>query len=371
MHRRNIGRAAALIAGTAILAACGTGTSSSADSNKYGTAKSTSKHDMPALVAAAKKEGKLTFYGVSAQDKMEQWVAPFEKQYGIKVKIYRGTASEVQQRFSQESQAGRNLADVVNTSVPDDIVSDLKNGWVAKYRPQSAPQFPARLITGGAGYPMYADVAAIAWNTDKISPAIAAKIRSEGYKALLDPSVKGHVGIVAPTAGGMQLAENMAIAKDPSLGWNYFKRLKASGGAVFDTSVSFVSNQLTSGEYPIGIGVPDAVVTPAVAKGAPLEFAFPPDTPASLQRFFIGSDAPHPAAARLFLEWGTSLKAQTSLAEISGGMVARKDWKDTRSIHAKSWYHAPANGIDTSWEQKSTADEQRSFTQQWLEKLGQ
>lgn len=371
MQRRTAAVTAALITGGVLLAGCGNGSSSSAGSDAFGAARSTSGKQMPALVAAAKKEGELTFYGVSAQDKMEQWVAPFEKKYGIKVKIYRGTASEVQQRFSQESQAGRNIADVVNTSVPDDVVSDLENGWVARYRPESASQFPARLVTEGAAYPMYADVAAIAWNTDKVSPAAGAKIRSEGYKALLDGSVKGRVGIVAPTAGGMQLAENMAIVKDPSLGWNYFKRLQDSGGDVFDTSVSFVANQLTTGEYPVGIGIPDAVVTPAIAKGAPLEFAFPADTPASLQRFFIGSGAPHPAAARLFLEWGTGLTAQTSLAEISGGMVARKDWKDTRSIHAKSWYHAPAGGIDTSWERNSSAKEQRSFTQEWLDKVKQ
>jgi len=370
MRARKVAGVATLIAGAMVLAACGGG-SSSTDADGYGSTTSTSKSDMSALVAAAKKEGSLTFYGVSAEDKVEQWVAPFEKKYGIKVKIYRGTASEVQQRFSQESQAGRNSADIVNTSVPDDVVSDLKQGWVAKYTPQSAAQFPSDLVTEKVAYPMYADVAAIAWNTDKVSPAMAAKIRSEGYQALLDPSVKGPVGIVSPAAGGMQLAENMAIVKDSALGWNFFKKLKDSGGAVFDTSVSFVANQLTTGEYPIGIGVPDAVVAPAIAKGAPLEFAFPPDTPASLQRFFVSAHAPHPAAARLFLEWGTGLAAQTSLAKISDGMSARKDWKDTRAIHAKSWYQDPSNGIDTSWETNSSADQQQEFTQEWLDKVGQ
>jgi len=370
MRRRTVAATATLIAGAMALAACGGGSSSS-DTGKYGSTTSTSNQELSALVAVAKKEGSLTFYGVSAEDKMEAWVAPFEKQYGVKVKIYRGTASEVQQRFSQESQAGKNTADVVNTSIPNDVLSDLKNGWAAKYTPQSAAQFPADQVTGKVAYPMYADVTAIAWNTDKVTPAMAAKIRSEGYQALLDPSVKGPVGIVSPAAGGMQLAENMAIVDDPSLGWDFFKKLENDRGAVFDTSVSFVATQLTSGEYPIGIGIPDAVVAPAIASGAPLEFAFPQDAPASLQRFFISKNAPHPAAARLFLEWGTGLKAQTSLAEISDGMSARKDWKDTRSIHDESWYHDPVNGIDTAWETKSTAEEQQSFTQEWLDKVGQ
>jgi iron(III) transport system substrate-binding protein len=369
MHERKVAGVATLIAMAALLSACG-GSSSSADTDGFGSATSTSKQDMSALVAAAKKEGHLTFYGVAAEDKMEQWVAPFEKQYGIKVKIYRGTASEVQQRFSQESQAGRGIADVVDTSVPDAITSDLKSGWVAKYTPQSASAFPSKLVTGDAAYPMYADVAAIAWNTDKVSPSLAAKIRSEGYQALLDSSVKGPVGIVSPAAGGMQLAENMAIVNDPHLGWNFFTKLKAAGGAVFNTSVSFVADQLTTGEYPIGIGIPDAVVAPAIASGAPLEFAFPPNTPASLQRFFISAKAPDPAAARLFLEWGTGLQAQSSLAQISGGMVARTDWKDTRSIHSQPWYVAPANGLDTAWETASTAGQQQSFTQEWLDKVG-
>jgi iron(III) transport system substrate-binding protein len=53
------------------------------------------------------------------------------------------------------------------------------------------------------------------------------------------------------------------------------------------------------------------------AKGAPVEFVIPPDgVVASPQPWGIVKEAPHPAAAQLFMDWFLSVPGQTGNAEV-------------------------------------------------------
>src|SRR5690606_15196706 len=98
--------------------------------------------------------------------------------------------------------------------------------------------------------------------------------------------------------------------------------------------------------------------------------AYPEPAPASMHQFFVSANAPHRAAARLFLEWGTSLKAQDALAGESGGLVGHTEWEDRRPINKKSWYQPPAKGIDVAWQDGLSQDESDKFIEEWLKRLG-
>src|SRR5690606_37786883 len=89
-----------------------------------------------------------------------------------------------------------------------------------------------------------------------------------------------------------------------------------------------------------------------------------------MHQFFVSANAPHRAAARLFLEWGTSLKAQDALAGESGGLVGHTEWEDRRPINKKSWYQPPAKGIDVAWQDGPSQDESDKFIEEWLKRLG-
>ena len=367
LNRRAFLSASALALATSACGVMGGGTDDAAPAKREGPL---SDEDFTALVSDAKKEGKVTFYCVPGEETMRAWVKGFQDTYGIQVEIYRATVSDVYRRFSEESSAGKHLADAVSMSVPSYIQDSVDKGWAVQYRTRSHDDLDPKLITADAGYPMYAVITSIAWNENEVSPALQERLQKGDYAALLDKELSGRVGIVGPTAGGTQLGTHLAIVKDKKLGWEFLEKLKAGGGAVFDSAVPFVANDLSAGEYAAGIGIPDSVAIPRIYEGAPVRLGYPDPAPSSMHQFFVSANAPNHAAARLFVEWGTSLEAQTSLAEISGGLVGHRKWADHRKIRDESWYRPPAKGIDIAWQQDLSLDDSDEFIQEWLDRIG-
>src|SRR2546425_12830397 len=71
----------------------------------------------PALIEAAKKEGKLAFYTAMDLPVAEKFAKAFEALYpGIAVRVERSGAERVFQRIGQEMGSNIHAVDVVNTS---------------------------------------------------------------------------------------------------------------------------------------------------------------------------------------------------------------------------------------------------------------
>src|SRR5215475_13297570 len=70
---------------------------------------------MEKLVAAAKKEGSVAVYSSAAMEDMAVLIAAFEKKYGVKVRLWRGSSENILQRAVTEARGGRFDADVFET----------------------------------------------------------------------------------------------------------------------------------------------------------------------------------------------------------------------------------------------------------------
>src|SRR5437588_7072067 len=99
----------------------------------------------PALIAAAKKEGKLAFYTAMDLPVAERFAKAFEAKYtGIAVRVERSGAERVFQRIAQEQASNINAVDAVNTADAAHIIMWKRNGWLAPYVPEDlARYFPA------------------------------------------------------------------------------------------------------------------------------------------------------------------------------------------------------------------------------------
>src|SRR3972149_12110638 len=69
-------------------------------------------------VAKAKAEGKVVWYTSTPIPQGQKISNLFEKEYGIKVEMFRSGGSAVLRRFQQEIDSGRVAADVLTTSDP-------------------------------------------------------------------------------------------------------------------------------------------------------------------------------------------------------------------------------------------------------------
>ena len=95
----------------------------------------------PALVEAAKKEGKCSFYTAMDLQFAEKLGKEFEAKYpGIAVRVERSGAERVFTRIGQEYSSNVHAVDVVNTADQSHCIVWKKNGWIAPYLPEEVAQ---------------------------------------------------------------------------------------------------------------------------------------------------------------------------------------------------------------------------------------
>src|SRR5262245_55572902 len=88
----------------------------------------------PALIEAAKKEGKISFYTAMDLEFAERPGKAFEAKYpGITVRVERSGAERVFTRIAQEYSSSIRAVDVVNTSDQAHCIIWKRNDWLAPY----------------------------------------------------------------------------------------------------------------------------------------------------------------------------------------------------------------------------------------------
>src|SRR5262249_16778332 len=99
----------------------------------------------PAMVEAAKKEGKVVWYTSVELRTAEKIAKAFEAKYpGITVQVERSGAERNFQRIAQEYGSGIRVADVLESSDASHFIVWKKQGWLAPFVPEEvAKDWPA------------------------------------------------------------------------------------------------------------------------------------------------------------------------------------------------------------------------------------
>jgi iron(III) transport system substrate-binding protein len=99
-------------------------------------------------------------------------------------------------------------------------------------------------------------------------------------------------------------------------------------------------DMLGQGRFPVGIGLSDSLIEERTKRGVPIVILDPrqlkegtPITPASGVLSLVNR-APHPNAAKLYINWLLSKEAQTGLAQATGYISNRVD---VPTDHVPSW----------------------------------
>jgi iron(III) transport system substrate-binding protein len=146
-------------------------------------------------VNAAKKEGKVVAYGTVVPQVMDQINKAFEKKYGVRVEYWRGSATAVLDRATNEWNAGRPGFDVLEAAGAVHTIIKEK-GLTAKFVAPSTEKFPAYakdkagLITAWRTLPF-----GILYNTEMVKSADVPK----SWDDLLAPKWKKKIAMPDPT----------------------------------------------------------------------------------------------------------------------------------------------------------------------------
>lgn len=323
---------------------------------------------MATLISTAKSEGSLTVYTAIQTDQAQPWVDQFTKKYGIKVNIQRLSSAEVGTTFQTQAQAGKVNADVLETSDLSTLERFRKQGWMAKYTPEAADLYPTDRVVADYFYPLYQSNGAIAWNTKVVPASVQKKLEANPYQGLLEPALKGKIVLIDPANGGSGMAyyANLTNNLADQYGWDYLNKLAKQEPAVSE-SIAAISQEVSAGTYWATDFGDEAIFGPLAASGAPLRFASLPTMNATQFMQAIPTDAPHPAAARLFSEWSASLQGQEAMTASTGGESSAKGWKDNVEYAKKlSWYKPPTTSwLDWRTDPQLQGDNLSTYVEKW------
>ena len=272
-----------------------------------------------ALVAAAKKEGKVVWY-TSVDVKVAEAVAQaFRSEYpDIEVEVERSGSERVLQRINQEYQSGIHNVDVVNSSDASHFLFWKQQGWLAKHTPPDVLKFPPQHRDPEGYYATWrATLSVMGYNAKLVD----AKDAPTGYLDLLDPKWKGKLVKSHPAYSGTSLTGTYAIVK--ALGWDYLEKLSKQGVQQLQSTTA-TPKSIASGERAVMVDGNEYNMFIEIDNKSPVKIIYPKEgTPFVTSPSAIFAQAPHPNAARLFENFIFTPKVQQLTVDKGG----------TRSVH--------------------------------------
>lgn len=257
----------------------------------------------PALIAAAKKEGNLVVYGCDPPQ-TPVYLDAFKKVYPeIKISSYVAGCWQIYNRHVTERGSKKQAADVF-FSLEDVLTKMQSEGLLDPYRSPELKNFPTSAAPAGANYQRVKTlILGLGANRDHLKGMkppqdwfdfANPKPEWEGQITFFDPRLSSAAFSLLAT-----LYQNFGEDKTFAI----YQGLIKSRAELTPTTPAGLTKML-SGEKPLMFYVVNNHYSGAVAKGAPIDFILPKSgtiaTPFSLA---VTKDAPHPAAAKLFVNF--------------------------------------------------------------------
>ncbi|MBR0666797.1 extracellular solute-binding protein [Roseomonas hellenica] len=280
--------------------------------------------EMPAhertLHEAARREGELTWYSGQYNAETSEAVGrAFTERYaGVRVNVVRSTSQVAFQRLSQDTRAGVAQCDVFSSTDFGHYSLLKRENRLLQYRPvndeQLLPQL-RRADPDGYYHTSFMGLYLMAHNTTKVSEADAPK----KWTDVLDPRWRDQLAVGHPGFSGA--IGIWAVQMRKMYGWDYFTRLERNRPQIGRSSMDPVTG-LNAGERSVGIAVPSGTTLLSAQRGNPLRLIYPEEgVLATLSPSAIPRNAPHPNAAKLFMEFTASRYLSDTIRQTFGDPI--------------------------------------------------
>jgi iron(III) transport system substrate-binding protein len=279
----------------------------------------------PALIEAAKKEGKVTWYTSIDLKLSEQIGKAFEGKYpGVACNVERSGAERLLQRISQEYSANVHAVDVVNSSDASLLVYWKQQGMLEPYVPEDVAKFyPAEHKDADGTYASFrVYLCIIAYNTNLVNKEDAPK----SFADLLLPQWKGKIVKAHPGYSGTIMTATYQTSRD--LGWSYFEKL-AQQNVLQVQSAADPPKKIALGERAVMADGVEYLIFAEKESGQPVEPVYATEgTPLIVGPNGVFKAAPNPNAAKLFQSFCFTPECQQLCIDIGGLRSAHPNAKD-------------------------------------------
>lgn len=285
------------------------------------------------IAAEAKKERKIILYmSGGASSTRDPIMEAMKNRFGLAVEAIVGRGGEISARILTERRAGifnndvylgggttivteLKPAGVLDNLEPILLLPEVKEGryWRTGYVPWLDKDRKAIAFSAGVLEAL------------TINSALVKREEMVSYLDLLNPKWKGKIVMNDPTTTGRGLAWFAGAADIMTL--DYLKRL-ALQEPLITRDQRQQADWVARGKYPLGIGVQQDIVEQYVGAGAPLELVSFKEggyISGGSGHVALINKAPHPNAARLFINWLLGKEAQTLFSRIEMRFSQRLD----------------------------------------------
>lgn len=285
------------------------------------------------VVEAAKQEGMVTAYSFSLSgDIAKAAIDAFQSQYGIKLEVVGGVGAVLAERIKTENNAKKYVADTFDTAVTAIIplkelglLANLKDLTVLKDKTAWLMD-PVMDPADGTMLQQRITYQTTIINTNLVRPQDEPK----SFLDFLDAKWKGKKLVTAPPRVSWPLVY-LHVAAPETFSESYLRNLGKQEMAVVAT-MRDEATAVARGEAMAVVSTSLSIVDPLVRSGAPLKaIVMKEGTIAANPATSVLKNAPHPNAARVFVNWWLSPEGQTAINKAMGVPNIRKDVPDFSS----------------------------------------
>ena len=310
----------------------------------FGLPQRSNSADREDLIEAAKKEREVVFYTTTNLEEAGAMSARFKARYPfLEVNITRAEGERLTTKVLQETRAKKSLVDVMQT--PAFYLDALKKrGILTEYAPSEDGFYPRGFKDEKYWTATYYNPYVVLYNTK----LVAGQNLPKRYEDLLSPFWKNKMILEKDKVDWFTA---MLHIMGREKGIKYMREL-AKQNTMLRIGQTLITQLVAAGEAALQINANAVTVNRLKQRGAPIDWVAPGPLPGLMVGVGLVSQGPHPAAAKLFLDFLLSREGQ-QLYQKAGRLVARSDLPQDESIKVRGAQIVP---VDPAWAENFDED---------------
>lgn len=269
------------------------------------------------LIEAAQRERQLTIYSSTDAIGFADLLTAFRRRYPFLAVRYQDLpAREVYTRFLAEAGARRVNADLLMNSAMQLLIKLVNDGYAQPYASPEKPHLPEWAVWKNEAYAVSAEPVVFAYNRRLMPPGDVPRSHT-ALQALLERKRAAYAGKIAlynpetSSTGLLYISEDVRADRGT---WGLVRAIGKTGPGLYNSTEEMI-RKIRSGEHLLAYNMIGSYALAEARRNREFGVIIPNDYALVSSRIaMIPRDAPHPAAAKLFLDFVLSREGQGLLA---------------------------------------------------------